>query len=124
MTAFIVWTSVLSYLLITLVFARNRILHWHKDPSSLVDITDSTDRMLSSLAAISLGLIWPVALIFFALRDWLWKPADRDAERLNRLRADHRDWKQKAYDRTATNEERRMAADIANTLADIIKRSN
>lgn len=124
MTALIAWTSFIGYLTVTMLFARNRIQHWHKDQDALLDSSNPGDRMVAAIAAVSLGLIWPLAVLFFGLRDWLWKPADRDRERLERLRSDERDWRMKAYDRAASEDDRRMAADIANTLSDIVRRSD
>lgn len=108
-----------AYLAGTVVFARSRLRHWHKT-SDLLDRDDGFDRVSYALAALGLGLVWPLALGFLRLSRWLWKPVDRDVARREQMRQDREAWRQRA--RTSTDEqERATATAIVETLDDLLK---
>lgn len=123
-SAIIGWLITAGYLGTGLVFARASIRRWKADPKSMLNYStaDNSDRALAALAALALGLIWPVALAFHALKDWLWKPADRDTARLDQMVADRDHWREQARD-APTEQERATARTIVETLDDLIKRA-
>ena len=121
MTEFTVWSVVVAYLAAGAVYARGRIRHWSKYSDLWSGTLDDGERAAVAMGAIGAGLIWPLSIAFLAARDWLWKPADRDADRRDRMEADLRDWRERA--RTGSDDERRMAADIVTTLEDLLRES-
>ena len=119
MTAAIVWMIVVAYLVVAVAYARGRIRHWYRTGSD-IDFTDGVDRMAATLAALGLGLIWPVSMLAAELRQWMCRPVDVDLERMERLRSDYQDWRAKERQATA-EEDRRLAKDIADTLDELLR---
>ena len=74
------------------------------------------------------GLFWPIGLAYTAVRrlvvapihTWLWRPVDQRRARLERLRADLDLWAEKAR-RASSDDERRMARDVVESLTEIIR---
>lgn len=113
------WLITIAYLAGTVLFARAKLRHWHK-VSTLIDYDDGGDRTMAALAALGLGLIWPLAAGFQFFARWLWKPVDRDVARREQLRKDRDSWRHRAV--TATDEqERATAAAIVETLDDLLR---
>ena len=116
----------LAYFAQGVFYARQTIHRWASDPSSLSYAhsggrVDGGDRAIAALAAFGIGLIWPVAMVWRLFALWLWKPVDRDLERIARLASDREDWRRREYAATSDSE-RRMAHDIRVTLDDILRR--
>lgn len=117
------WMITFAYLVLGAFYSRAVVRRWARDPESMfAGGGDSFDRSGAAAGAIGVGLLWPIALVFYAIKAWLWKPVDRDAERLDRLRADRDAWR----GRTNSTDpgERRMATDIVSTLDDILRRES
>lgn len=116
----VIWLAAAAgYLAVAVTFARSRVRHWHK-VSPLFDANDGVDRGAYALGGLALGLIWPLTLGFLAVRDWLWRPVDRDIARREQMSKDRDDWR--ARSRSASDEaERKTAADIADTLDDLLR---
>lgn len=111
----------LGYLVAGAVYARSLIGVWTRDPKSTVRVDDDGgDRAMTAMGALALGLVWPLTMGFRRLRDWLWRPIDRNAERVKRLEADRDEWYVREHNST-TDEERRMARDIRTTLDDVLR---
>lgn len=122
MTAAIVTAVVVAYLGVGLVFARSALRRWQADPKSLTSMSsDGADRAMSALGALAFGLIWPLSVGFLALRDWLWKPADRDEARREQMWEDYLHWLRESHN-AATEQERATAKTIADTLDDLLHR--
>jgi hypothetical protein len=122
MTSAIVWSCLVVYLGAALAYARTTIRRWAADPKSLLDRDDNGDRAVAAAAGIVLGLCWPLTMVFYVLRDWLWKPADKAHERVEQMRTDREAWRttQRA---AATDEERAAATAIVDALTDLIDRA-
>lgn len=113
------WMITAAYLVGTVIFARAKLRHWHK-VSTLINYDDSGDRTMAALAALGLGLIWPIAGAFQVLARWLWKPVDRDVARQEQLRQDRDAWRRRAQSST-DEQERATAAAIVETLDDLLR---
>lgn len=120
MTALLTWAVIAAYLAGGLVFARNRLRHWHEtDHYGMFE--EGTERGMAVLGAVFFGLIWPLSMAFLLFRDWMWRPVDRQTERIQRLRAERDDWERKYY--SGTEAEQAMAPDILATLNDLLRQA-
>jgi hypothetical protein len=86
----------------------------------MLDMTDMFDRRMSAILALLLGLMWPLTLGFYVWSDWLWKPVDRDQERIERLRADVEYWRRRVRE-TPAGQDRDTARDMADALTESLK---
>lgn len=115
------WLIASSYVAAALVFARSTLRRWQADPGSETACAEGgVDRAMSALMALLAGVFWPLTIAFFALRDWLWKPADSDRARWMQMEHDRDDWRRKAGT-AASEEERATAAGIADALDDLLR---
>jgi hypothetical protein len=120
----IVLTSVAAYLLVGLLYARSQI-HCCVARANREWSSEDSRRESVYLQLAWRAVLWPAAVIVdFAtkrpLRDRLWQPYVEQQERLERLAADRRAWRERAL--AGTPDERRMAADIVAVLDDILAR--
>lgn len=115
MSAVIGWGVLVGYLLAGLKTARVMHLRWYRQDGQPVDEFDAS---MWALAALGLGLIWPLVLLFFGMRRVVEQPAVRWQERQDQLRADRAEWQRKTYSRDP--EEQRMAQEILKVLDDAI----
>jgi hypothetical protein len=116
------WLIFAAYMVVTAFYSRACVRRWVRDPDSVFySVTQSPDRSGAAAAALGVGLIWPLAIVFHLIKDWLWRPLDRDAARRDRLRADRAAWQTRTY--STDQDERRMANDIVSTLDDILRRT-
>lgn len=115
------WGITIAYFAAGLFYARHLVSRWSRDPDSLSSDGDSFERTSSALGALGLGLVWPFVGTFDVLKAWLWKPSDRYAARIEQLRKDRDEWREREW-AAATEEERAMARDIRKTLDDILSR--
>jgi hypothetical protein len=123
-TLLIVLSSIAAYLAAGGAYGRRWLAHerhatWEigSSPSPKYDGDDRS--VLAALAAV-VALFWPFHSTFVVLAGWLWKPSDRADERADRLKADLANWRKREAD-AATDDERRMATDIADTLQDLLR---
>lgn len=120
MTSVLWLSATLAYLAAGLVFARGRLRQWHRtDEYGFLD--DGMERGLAVFVAVLLGLIWPLSVTFLKFRDWMWRPVDKEQERVAQLRSDLAAWSKKANDLSATEQERQAARDIIAVLDDLLR---
>lgn len=123
MSALIGWLIASGYVAVALVFARSTLRRWQADPKSETSRSvDGVDRAMSAFGALGFGILWPLTLVLYALRSWLWKPADADRVKVEQMQRDRDDWRKRASD-AASPEERATAAQIADTLDDLLRRA-
>lgn len=122
MSALIAWVLAAGYLAAALTFARSTLRRWQAIPNSeTATASDGVDRAASAAAALLFGALWPITLAFWSLRDWLWKPIDKQAARVDQMRIDRDYWRQQVSE-AATEAERDTARRIVETLDDLINR--
>lgn len=119
-TTLITWGIIGAYLAVGLAYARVTIQRWARDPRAvLANDPDSGDKAGVALGALVMGLFWPLAMGFLALRDWLWKPADKDKARRDQMQQDRQHWLRESGS-ADTPEARAAAKTIADTLGDLL----
>ncbi|MFD5089353.1 hypothetical protein ACFWMR_02035 [Amycolatopsis thailandensis] len=107
------------YLAAAAHYARSRVRFWAQH-GFVFDVHLSSDHRRWQLAvlAVGAGLVWPLFVIGTGAVKWLWGIADRDQNRIARLEADVALWHSKRN--VGSEDERRLARDIANTLQEAL----
>lgn len=129
MTLLITLASVAGYFAIGGWTARRAVVVLSRTQPRMYQ-TEQAWHSDNTAAAVLCGVFWPILAAFMLLRDfvarpisrWLWRPVVEAEERMERLEVDREAWRVKRRDAT-TDEERRMASDVIESLDDIIRRS-
>jgi hypothetical protein len=128
MTTLIVLGSIGAYLAVAGLIARRAVAtSAFEDRADRLQSFEQWRREELQFGAL-MGVFWPLVLLYLVVAEgvcrpvgnWLWKPVQKREDRTARLKADRAAWVKKGA-AASSDEEKRMAADVVESLDEILR---